>query len=45
MVPMVALAISGLFEGFAFGPLAGLGLAAAVAGNVLVLGPARARAG
>jgi len=44
MVPMVALAISGLFEGFAVGPLTGLGLAAAVAGNVLVLGPARARA-
>ncbi len=44
MVPMVALAISGLFEGFAFGPLTGLGLAAAVVGNVLVLRPVRAAA-
>ena len=40
MIPMVALAISGVFEGFALGPLAGVGLAAAVAGNVLVLRPA-----
>jgi drug/metabolite transporter (DMT)-like permease len=44
MVPMVALAISGLFEGFAVGPLTGLGLAAAVAGNVLVLGVPRGAA-
>lgn len=45
MVPMVALAISGAFEGLAWGPLTLAGLAAAVAGNVLVLRPASARAG
>lgn len=45
MIPMVALAISSLLEGLSVGPLTGLGMAAAVAGNVLVLGPARARAG
>jgi drug/metabolite transporter (DMT)-like permease len=37
MVPIVALAVSGLFEGFAWGPLTVLGIAVAMAGNVLVL--------
>ncbi len=45
MVPVVALGISSLFEGFAFGPLAAVGIAAAVAGQVLVLRPARAPPG
>jgi drug/metabolite transporter (DMT)-like permease len=37
MVPIVALAVSGVFEGFAWGPLTVLGIAVAVAGNVVVL--------
>ena len=37
MVPIVALAVSGVFEGFAWGPLTVAGIAVAVAGNVLVL--------
>ncbi len=45
MVPMVALAISGLLEGLAWGPLTLAGLAAAVAGNVLMLRPASLEAG
>jgi drug/metabolite transporter (DMT)-like permease len=44
MIPMVAVALSSLFEGFGFGPLAALGLAVAAAGQVLVLRPARAAA-
>ncbi len=37
MVPIVALAVSGAFEGLAWGPLTVAGVAVAVAGNVLVL--------
>ncbi|HSN89781.1 MAG TPA: EamA family transporter [Anaeromyxobacteraceae bacterium] len=37
MVPIVALAVSGVFEGFRWGPLTVAGIAVAVAGNVLVL--------
>jgi drug/metabolite transporter (DMT)-like permease len=44
MVPVVALALSALFEGFAWQPLTFVGIAAAVAGNVVILLPARKRA-
>jgi drug/metabolite transporter (DMT)-like permease len=37
MTPIVALAVSGLFEGLAWGPLTLAGVAVAVAGNVVVL--------
>lgn len=37
MVPVVALAISGLVEGFAWGPTTFLGIAVVVAGNLVVL--------
>jgi drug/metabolite transporter (DMT)-like permease len=37
MTPVTALAISGLAEGFAWGPTTFLGIAVVVAGNVLVL--------
>jgi drug/metabolite transporter (DMT)-like permease len=45
MVPVVALALSALFEGFAWQPLTFVGIAAAVAGNVVILLPARKLAG
>jgi drug/metabolite transporter (DMT)-like permease len=41
MVPIVALALSAWFEGFVWQSLTWLGAAAAVAGNVLILLPAR----
>ena len=37
MVPVVALAISGVVEGFAWGPTTFLGIAVVVAGNLVVL--------
>jgi drug/metabolite transporter (DMT)-like permease len=37
MVPIVALVVSSLFEGFAWHPLTVFGIAVSVAGNVLVL--------
>jgi drug/metabolite transporter (DMT)-like permease len=37
MVPIVALVVSSLFEGFAWQPLTALGVAVSLAGNVLVL--------
>jgi drug/metabolite transporter (DMT)-like permease len=37
MTPVVALAISGLLEGFSWGPLTVLGVAVVVAGNLVVL--------
>jgi drug/metabolite transporter (DMT)-like permease len=37
MTPVVALAVSGLFEGFTWGALTLAGVAVAIAGNVLVL--------
>ncbi len=37
MVPIVALAVSAAFEGYHWGPLAILGVAVSVAGNVIIL--------
>jgi drug/metabolite transporter (DMT)-like permease len=37
MTPIVALAISGLVEGFRWGPSTFLGIAVVVAGNLVVL--------
>jgi drug/metabolite transporter (DMT)-like permease len=37
MVPIVALLISSIFEGFRWHPLTGVGIAISVAGNVLIL--------
>ena len=42
--PPRALAVSGLFEGFAWSLLTVLGIGVAVAGNVLMLRPKRAPA-
>ena len=44
MTPVVALAISGALEGFAWGPATFLGIAVVVAGNLVVLGPGGRRA-
>jgi len=44
MTPVVALAISGALEGFAWGPATFLGIAVVVAGNLVVLGPDGRRA-
>jgi len=41
MVPVVALVISTLFEGFDWHPLTAAGIAVSIAGNVLVLGSRR----
>jgi drug/metabolite transporter (DMT)-like permease len=39
MTPVVALAVSGVFEGFSWGPLTFLGIGVVVAGNLVVLRP------
>ena len=44
MVPIVALAISSVFEGYRWEWLAIAGIAISVAGNVIILGKAPARA-
>jgi drug/metabolite transporter (DMT)-like permease len=42
MVPVVALLLSAVFEGFRFHPLTWLGIAVSVAGNVVILRTERA---
>jgi drug/metabolite transporter (DMT)-like permease len=37
MTPVVALAVSGVFEGFSWGPLTVLGIGVVAAGNLVVL--------